>query len=118
MCEVEDIERLNDSVPNETIVRVLLRKIKKQETEIQGLRHTINTQNETIRKQEDQIKNLHDKHLRIVALMGELSAEERQKIKENPLYREVILLKREMNSAIKQKDRIIEQLIVKLNEKV
>ena len=34
MCEVEDIERLNDSVPQETIVKVLLEKTKKQALEI------------------------------------------------------------------------------------
>ena len=115
MCEEEDIERLNDCVPQEVIVKVLLRKIKKQKTEMQDLRHAISTQNEVIRKQEDKIKNLRDKQLRIVALMGEFSAEERERIKENPLYREILLLKREMKSVIKQKDRMIEQLIVKLN---
>lgn len=117
MCEIKDEEQLNDSIPQDTIVKVLLKKIKLQETEIQELRHKINVHKETKRKQEEKIKKLQQENLKVAALLGESSPEERAVIKANPLYKEILLLKREMLSVIKQKDEIINQLIIKLNEK-
>lgn len=89
--------RLNDIVPYHTIVRVLLRKIKLQEEEIERLR---NEQNEEY----------------INELVKELSDDEKKAMTSNPMYKRLKLefnnLRKKYSKKKEDEEKLLNRLVV------
>lgn len=114
MIEI-DKERLNDSVPQDTVVKVLLKKIKQQEQEIGKLQAALIEQEDTIKKLEETIKTFGEGTIRISQIMSFLSPEERKELKKDSIYAEMEHVRRTYKARLKLKNKDVRLLITKLN---
>lgn len=110
-------DKLNDSIPLSTIAKVLLRKIKLQEFEINGLKAQIKENKEKIKAQEEEIDKFRKYEKKIESVIEELSPEERREMKENPMYKRSLILIKELREEIKEQKNFIDTLIAQLNIK-
>ena len=89
--------RLNDSIPQDTIIKVLLKKIKLQEEEIANLRATIREYERTMESQQGRIDKLSNEVGMMRCIVTNLSPEERKEMKENPLYQMSLIEKHNLS---------------------
>lgn len=108
-------ERLNDSVPEEAVVNVLLKKVKRQAEEIGKLQAALTEQEYTIKKQQDIIRNLGSGAIKISQLLSVMTREEIKELKESSIYREMEHVKRVYEARLKQRDKDVRLLIMRLN---
>lgn len=108
-------ERLNDSVPEEAVVNVLLKKVKRQAEEIGKLQAALTEQEYTIKKQQDIIRNLGSGAIKISQLLSVMTREEIKELKESSIYREMEHVKRVFEARLKQRDKDVRLLIMRLN---
>lgn len=117
MNEQEDTIRLNESIPQDTVIKVLLRKIKLQEDEIANLRATICDYERTMESQQERIDKLSNEVGMMRCIVTNLSPEERKVMKENPLYQMSLIEKHNLsrkNRALQiQVDHLTSQLYAK-----
>lgn len=114
MVEIDE-ERLNDSVPEEAVVNVLLKKIKRQAQEIGKLQAALMEHEDTIKKQQNVIKKSAEGIIKISQIMAVMTREEIKELKESSIYREMEQVKRAYEARLKQRDKDVELLITKLN---
>lgn len=114
MIEIDE-ERLNDSVPQDTIVKVLLKKIKRQEQEIGKLQTALMEQEDTIKKLQDVIKKYGEETIKISQLISFMTREEIKEMKKSSIYNEMEHVKRVYKARLKLKNKDVRLLITKLN---
>lgn len=108
-------ERLNDSVPEEAVVNVLLKKVKRQAEEIGKLQAALTEQEYTIKKQQNIIRNLGSGAIKISQLLSVMTREEIKELKDSSIYREMEHVKRVYEARLKQRDKDVRLLIMRLN---
>lgn len=114
MVEIAE-ERLNDSVPEEAVVKVLLKKIKRQAQEIGKLQAALMEHEDTIKKQQDIIKKSAEGIIKISQIMAVMTREEIKELKESSIYREMEHVKRVYEARLKLKNKDVRLLIMRLN---
>ena len=91
------MSRMNDQVPYQTMIRVMLRKIKLQEEEIERLRN----------EQDEEYLN---------GLVKELTDEEKKSMTDNPMYKRLKLefnnIRKKYNKIKENEDRLMNKLAV------
>lgn len=111
-----DEERLNDSVPQDTIVKILQTKIKRQALEIGKLQATLMEQEDTIKKLQDIIKKYGEETIKISQLVSFMTREEIKEMKKSSIYNEMEHVKRVYKARLKIKNKDVRLLVTKLNE--
>lgn len=114
MNEQENTNRLNDSIPQDTIIKVLLKKIKLQEEEIANLRVTIREYERTMESQQGRIDKLSNEVGMMRCIVTNLSPEERKEMKENPLYQMSLIEKHNLS----QKNRALQMQVENLSSQL
>lgn len=97
MNEQENTARLNDIIPQDTVIKVLLKKIKLQEEDIANLRATIREYERTMESQQGRIDKLSNEVSMMRCIVTNLSPEERKEMKENPLYQMSLIEKHNLS---------------------
>ena len=114
MNEQENTSRLNDSIPQDTIIKVLLKKIKLQEEEIANLRATIREYERTMESQQGRIDKLSNEVGMMRCIVTNLSPEERKEMKENPLYQMSLIEKHNLS----RKNRALQMQVENLSSQL
>ena len=114
MNEQENTNRLNDSIPQDTIIKVLLKKIKLQEEEIANLRVTIREYERTMESQQGRIDKLSNEVGMMRCIVTNSSPEERKEMKENPLYQMSLIEKHNLS----QKNRALQMQVENLSSQL
>lgn len=114
----ENTTRLNESIPQETVIKVLFRKIKLQEEEIETLKAAARDYEKKIKAQKERIAKLSDDAGKMQCIIAELSPEERKEMKANPMYKMALIEKKNLNRKIRtlknQIDKLTSQLYAKM----
>ena len=114
MNEQENTNRLNDSIPQDTIIKVLLKKIKLQEEEIANLRATIREYERTMKSQQGRIDKLSNEVGMMRCIVTNLSPEERKEMKENPLCQMSLIEKHNLS----RKNRALQMQVENLSSQL
>lgn len=114
MSEKEQIESLNENVPEETIIKIQLKQIKKLEEETYGLEKILDEQERVIDELFANIKKLEMNSINIQLVVQNMTRDERKKLKEDYHYCELEQVNKLLRLQVKEREKIKKQMIDKL----
>ena len=111
MSEEELIKSLNEDVPDETIIRIQLKQIKRLEEETYGLEKILDEQESVIDDLYANIKRLELNSINIQLVIQNMTRDERKILQKDPLYCELEHVSKLLKLQVKEKEKIKKQLI-------
>ena len=110
----EQLERLNESVPCGTVIRVQLRQIKQLEEETYRLEKLIEDQEVIIDELLAKIKRLERDLMSIYLVAQYMSKEERKILKEDYHFSEISYVNKILRPQVKERETVRKQMVNKL----